>query len=220
MATLAPPAPVVAQARVGAVLQAPAREVLIERALAAYEGGLRVLVLPVSIPFVAQIAAEIADHADDLTVGIGDVVETEHLNIALAAGASFALLSALDEELEKAAQGRGLTVIPGIATPTELKAARARTKGPVACYPVGYLGGARYFGRLARIHPDLPLVAIGNIGPDDAPSYLEMGANVVIVDHGLFPSENDPASKEVIAMRAGALVEVCGEILPGRPSHP
>jgi 2-dehydro-3-deoxyphosphogluconate aldolase/(4S)-4-hydroxy-2-oxoglutarate aldolase len=220
MATFAPPAPVVAQARVGAVLQAPAREALIERALAAYSGGLRILILPVSIPFVAEIAAEISDHADDLIVGIGDVVDAEHVNIALAAGASFALFSALDEELEKTAQDRGLIVIPGVATPSELRIARSRTKGLVACYPVGYLGGARYFGRLAKIQPDLPLVAMGHIGPDDAPAYLEMGANVVIVDHGLFPTDDDPASEEVIAMRAGALVEVCGDIVPGRPSHP
>lgn len=219
MATLAPPVPSAAQSRVGAIVQAPARGALIERAIAAYEGGLRVLVLPVSIPFVAEIAAEIADQADDLTVGICDVVEPDQLNIALAAGASFVILPHLDEELEKSARGR-VTVIPGVATPSELRVARTRTQGPVAVYPAGYLGGARYVGRLARIQPGLPLVAIGNIGPDDAPSYLEAGANVVIVDRDLFPADNDPASKDVIAMRAGALVEVCGEIAPGRVSRP
>ncbi len=219
MVTLAPPSPTVAQARVGAVVHAPARDTLIQRALAAYEGGLRVLVLPVTIPFVAEIAAEISDRADDLTVGLSDVVDADHLSIALAAGASFALLPGHDLELEKSANGRGITVITGIATPSELIAARQRTQGLVAVYPVGYLGGARYFGRLARMHPNLPLAAVGNIGPDDAPSYLEAGANVVIVDHGLFPADDDPASSEVISLRAGALVEVCGEILP-RPSRP
>lgn len=220
MVTLAPPVPSVAQARVGAVVQAPARGALIERAMAAYEGGLRVLVLPVTIPFVAEIAAEISDRADDLTVGIGEVVEPEHVNVALAAGAAFVLLPFLDAELEKSASGRGLTVIPSVTTPSELKIARDRTQGPVAVYPVGSVGGARYFARLARLYPTQPLIAAGQIGPDDAPSYLEAGANVVIVDHGLFPADNDPASAEVIAMRAGALVEVCGEILPGRISRP
>ncbi len=219
MVTLAPPVPSVAQARVGAIVQAPARGALIERAIAAYDGGLRVLVLPVGIPFVAEIAAEIADRADDLTVGICDVVEPDQLNIALAAGAAFVVLPHLDEELERSARGR-VTVIPGVATPSELRLARTRTQGPVAVYPSGYLGGARYVGRLARIQPGLPLVAMGNIGPDDAPSYLEAGANVVIVDRDLFPADNDPASTDVIAMRAGALVEVCGEIGPARTSRP
>lgn len=201
------------------MVHAPARNTLIERAIAAYEGGLRVLVLPVSIPFVAEIAAELSDRADDLTVGISDVVLPEHLSIALAAGASFALLGGHDEELEKSAQGRGLTAVPSIATPTELLAARKRQPGLIAAYPMGYLGGARYFGRLAKLHPHAPLAATGAIGPDDAPQYLEAGAAVVIVDHGLFPADDDPASAEVISLRAGALVEVCGEIVP-RPSRP
>lgn len=219
MVTLAPPVPSVAQSRVGAIVQAPERGALIERAIAAYEGGLRALVLRATVPFVAEIAAEIADRADDLTVGICDVVEPEHLNVALAAGASFVILPHLDEELEKSARGR-VTVIPGVATPSELRVARTRTQGPVAVYPAGYLGGAPYVGRLARIQPDLPLVALGHIGADDAPSYLEMGANIVIVDRGIFPADNDPASNDIIAMRAGALVEVCGEIAPGRVSRP
>lgn len=219
MVTLAPLVPSIAQTRVGAIVQAPARDALIARALAAYEGGLRVLVLPVTIPFVAEIAAEIGDRADDLTVGICDVVEASQLNVALAAGAAFVILPHLDEELEKSAAGR-VTVIPGVATPSELRIARSRTHGPVAVYPAGYLGGARYFGRLARIQPELPVLAMGNIGPDDAPGYLEAGANVVIVDRDLFPRDDDPASTDVIAMRAGALVEVCGEIAPSRNSRP
>jgi 2-keto-3-deoxy-6-phosphogluconate aldolase len=218
MVTLAPPTPSAAQSRVGAIVSAPDRGALIERAMAAYEGGLRVLVLRSGVPFVAEIAAEIADRADDLTVGVCDVVSAEHLNVALAAGAAFVILPHLDEELEKSAAGR-VTVIPGIATPSELRVARARAHGPVAVYPAGYLGGAPYVGRLARIHPQ-PLVAIGNIGADDAPAYLEAGANVVIVDRALFPADDDPASADVIAMRAGALVEVCGDIAPPRASRP
>lgn len=220
MVALSPLVPSSAQARVGVIVHAPAREVLIERAKAAYDGGLRILVLPVSIPFVAEIAGEIGDHADDVTVGICDVMSADQVNIALAAGASFVLMPYLDEELEKSAQARGVTVIPGIATPSELRVARARTQGPIAAHPVGVLGGASYFAVLARMHPDLPLAATGQIGPDDSPAYLEAGASIVIVDRGLFPSDNDSASNEVIAMRAGALVEVCGEIRDPRRSVP
>jgi len=211
MVALSPLVPSSAQARVGVIVHAPAREVLIERAKAAYEGGLRILVLPVSIPFVAEIAGEIGDHADDVTVGISDVMNADQVNIALAAGASFVLMPYLDEELEKSASSRGLTVIPGIATPSELRVARTRTHGPVAAHPVGVLGGAAYFGALAKLYAE-PLAATGHIGPDDSPAYLEAGASIVIVDRGLFPADNDSASNEVIAMRAGALVEVCNDI--------
>ena len=59
-----------------------------------------------------------------------------------------------------------------------------------------------------------------NVGAAEAPSYREAGANDVIVDRDLSPADDDPASTDVIAMRAGALVEVCGEIAPGRLSRP
>src|SRR5690606_32105873 len=75
------------QARLMAIVQAPRREDLIARAVAAAKGALSLLALPVSVPFVAEIAAEAADAADGVTVGLSDVLHAEHVSLALAAGA-------------------------------------------------------------------------------------------------------------------------------------
>ncbi|AKF10728.1 bifunctional 4-hydroxy-2-oxoglutarate aldolase/2-dehydro-3-deoxy-phosphogluconate aldolase [Sandaracinus amylolyticus] len=206
--------------RLAAIVQAPERAALIARAEAAARGGITLLALPVSVPFVAEIAAEIADRTDAM-VGLCEVVESEHLNVALAAGAEWVISPVFDAELIAACRQRGLGIVPSVATPSELLAASRAHEGPIAIYPAGALGGLDYVQRLARVRPSVPLVAAGGIGPDNGPQYLEVGAAAIIVDVGLFPAENDPASQEIIAVRASALVEMCGLAQPGmRASRP
>lgn len=206
--------------RLVAIVQAPARAALIARAEAAARGGIGLLALPVSVPFVAEIAAEIADRTD-ATVGLCDVVEMDDLNVALAAGAELVLSPIFDDELIQACRQRGIAIVPSIATPSELVAASRAHEGPIGVYPAGALGGVAYVERIARLRPSVAVVATGGIGPDNGPQYLESGAAAIVVDVGLFPAENDPASQEIIAVRAGALVEMCAEAQPGaRASRP
>jgi 2-dehydro-3-deoxyphosphogluconate aldolase/(4S)-4-hydroxy-2-oxoglutarate aldolase len=194
--------------RLAAIVQAPEREALIARAVAAAGGGIRLLALPVSVPFVAEIVAEIADRTN-ATVGLADVVETDHLNVALAAGAEFVISPVWDEALVRTCRQRGLGIVPSISTPTELLAASRAHEGPIAVYPVTSLGGPGYLERLVRVRPSIPIIAAGEIGPDNGPLYLEAGAAGLVIDAGLFPPENDPAAQEIIAVRANALVEIC-----------
>ena len=206
--------------RLAAIVKAPERQALIARAEAAAKGGIRLLALPVGIPFVAEIAAEIADRTDAV-VGQADVVEMEHLNVALAAGVELVLSPVWDADLVSACRQRGLAIVPSVATATELLAASRGHEGPIAVYPAGTIGGTELVARLARLRPAVSLVAMGAIGPDHAPQYLEAGAAAIVIDSGLFPSDNDPASLQVISVRAEALVEICAEAVPGgRASKP
>jgi 2-dehydro-3-deoxyphosphogluconate aldolase/(4S)-4-hydroxy-2-oxoglutarate aldolase len=200
--------------RLVAIVQAPRREDLIARAIAAAKGGLPLLALPVSVPFVAEIAAEVADAAD-VTVGLSDVVHADHVSLALAAGAEFVLSPIFDPELIQTSRARGVEIVPAVTTANELHHASRAHDGPIAIAPAEGLGGAEHVGWLHRVFPSAELVAFGGIGPDAAPHYLEHGASAVVVDKGLFPAEMDPESAAVITMRAEALRELCADIIPG-----
>ena len=202
------------QTRLAAIVQAPEREALIKRALAAAEGGIELLALPVSIPFVAEIAAEVADAAD-VTVGLSDVLHLDHLNVAMAAGAEFVVSPIFDQELLETGRARGIEVIPSVSTPNELHSATRAYVGPVGVLPASGLGGPEFLGWLARAFPNVDLIAIGGVGSDTAPQYLEEGVTAVIVDTGLFPRELDPESEAIISVRAGALVELCASAVTG-----
>jgi 2-dehydro-3-deoxyphosphogluconate aldolase/(4S)-4-hydroxy-2-oxoglutarate aldolase len=197
-----------AEQKVAAVVQAPEREALMARAEAASSGGLRLLALPVSIPFVAEIAAELADRTD-VTVAISDVVALEHVAIAAAAGAELVLSPVFDPVLVSHCAQRGISILSAVATPTELHAALRQHDGPIAVQPVVALGGVEYIAALVRMFPKAKLVAVGGVGPDVAPAYLECGACAVIVDTGLFPKDLDPESTTIISARVSALLEVC-----------
>lgn len=207
------PVDLLRERRLAAIVKAPERHALIARAEAAAKGGIRLLALPVGIPFVAEIAAEIADRTDAI-VGLADVIETEHLNVALAAGVELVLSPVWDADLVSACRQRGLAIVPSAATATELLVASRGHEGPIAIYPAGAIGGTELIERMVRLRPAVPLVAMGAIGPDLAPQYLEAGAAAIVIDSGLFPSDNDPASLQVITMRAEALVEVCADAMP------
>jgi 2-dehydro-3-deoxyphosphogluconate aldolase/(4S)-4-hydroxy-2-oxoglutarate aldolase len=196
--------------KVAAIVQAPEREALMARAEAAAKGGLRLLALPVSIPFVAEIAAELADRTD-VTVAISDVVAVEHVAIAAAAGAELVLSPVFDPALVGHCTQRGIAILPAVATPTELAVASRAHDGPIAVHPTHALGGVAYVAELARLFPKAKLVAASGVGPDVAPSYLESGASAVIVDTGLFPKDLDPESATIISARVAALLEVCRE---------
>jgi 2-keto-3-deoxy-6-phosphogluconate aldolase len=203
-----------AEHKLAAIVQAPEREDLIQRAVAAAEGGIRILALPVSVPFVAEIAAEVADEAD-VMVGLSDVVLNDHVNLALAAGAEFVLSPIFDHELVQTGRARGLDVIPSVSTPNEVHTAARLHDGLLGVVPAHGLGGPDYLGWLHAAFPGAELVAFGGVGSDSAPQYLEEGATAVVVDRGLFPAEMDPESAAIIGVRANALVELCAAVVPG-----
>jgi 2-dehydro-3-deoxyphosphogluconate aldolase/(4S)-4-hydroxy-2-oxoglutarate aldolase len=201
--------------RLAAIVQAPAREDLIARALAATNGGITLLALPVTVPFVAEIAAEIGDGAD-VTVGLCDATVVAHLNLALAAGAQFVISPVFDPELIQTGRARGLAVLPSVTTANELQQALRIHDGPIAIAPIRALGGPEYLEFLLDAFPTAKLVALGGVGSDSAPQYIESGASAVVVDRGLFPAEMDPQAPAVIAARAGALVELCASAEIGK----
>lgn len=202
------------ESRLAAIVTSPDRDDLIERALAAAKGGIKVLALPISVPFVAEIAAEVADAAD-VTVGISDVVQADHFNVAMAAGAEFVFSPVFDPELFETGRARGIDVICSITTPNELRSASAMHDGAICVVPAHGLGGPSYVGWLKTAFPGVRLVAMGGIGSDSAPMYLERGASAVVVDRGLFPETLDPEANAVISMRAMALVELCADVSAG-----
>ncbi|MGE0784757.1 MAG: hypothetical protein AB7S26_03640 [Sandaracinaceae bacterium] len=202
------------ECRVAAIVQSPDRADLLARALAAAQGGIKILALPISVPFVAEIAAEVADAAD-VTVGICDVVKADHFNVAMAAGAEFVFSPVFDPELFETGRARGIDVICSVSTPNELRSATSMHDGAICVVPAHGLGGPDYIAWLHRAFPGTRLIAMGGIGSDSAPQYIEQGAVAVVVDRGLFPDTLDPEANAVISMRAMALVELCADARTG-----
>jgi 2-dehydro-3-deoxyphosphogluconate aldolase/(4S)-4-hydroxy-2-oxoglutarate aldolase len=195
-----------------AVVNAPMENHLFDWAVAVGKGGIKLLGIPVTYPRVTEVTADLADEAN-LCVGVFGVVHADQIPIAVAAGAAFVLSPVCDVEIIRAAKHRGLTVIAGAATPTEIVRCSGASPDLVTIFPSKALGGPTYFEAVAPQFPDVPLAAAGGVDVESAPSYLEAGAVAAVVDSGVFPRDADPAATEVITMRALALTEICADVM-------
>jgi 2-dehydro-3-deoxyphosphogluconate aldolase/(4S)-4-hydroxy-2-oxoglutarate aldolase len=195
-----------------AVVRAPVEDQLFDWAIAVAKGGIKLLGVPVQYPQVTEVASDLADEAN-LSVGVSGVVSVEQVMVAVAAGAHFIISPVCDVEIIHAARARGLAVIAGAATPTEILRCAGARPDLIAIHPAAHLGGPAYLKSLTDDFPDLSLAAAGGVDVEAAPAYLEAGAACAIVERGVFPEADDPAAAEVITMRALALTEVCSEVM-------
>jgi 2-dehydro-3-deoxyphosphogluconate aldolase / (4S)-4-hydroxy-2-oxoglutarate aldolase len=110
----------------------------------------------------------------DAWLGAGTVVSAADAEAAAGAGASFIVTPALGPGVD-AAVARGLPVIAGALTPTEVVSAEAGGATAVKLFPASS-GGVRYLRALRDPFPATPFVPVGGVDEDAAREYLAAGA--------------------------------------------
>jgi 2-dehydro-3-deoxyphosphogluconate aldolase/(4S)-4-hydroxy-2-oxoglutarate aldolase len=74
----------------------------------------------------------------------------------------------------RACQDRGVPVIPGVATPTEIQMALADGITQVKFFPAEAVGGTRALSAMAAPFPMLRFIPTGGITPGNLPDYLAL----------------------------------------------
>jgi 2-dehydro-3-deoxyphosphogluconate aldolase / (4S)-4-hydroxy-2-oxoglutarate aldolase len=87
---------------------------------------------------------------------------------------------------------RGLPVVPGALTPTEVAAAWGAGATAVKVFPVSAVGGPAYVRAVRAPLPEVPLVPTGGVGIDDIGAYLDAGAAAVGLGSPLLGDAGDP----------------------------
>ena len=81
---------VIRRRKIIAAMDGEDRQLLVSGAVAAATGGVQLLALPVNLPDVADVVAELAD-MPFVRLGLSGVLNQEHLSLALAMDAQFIL---------------------------------------------------------------------------------------------------------------------------------
>ncbi len=110
-----------------------------------------------------------------LTLGAGTVVTSALARQAMEAGATFLVTPHLIPDVNDFARERGLGLLAGALTPTEIFAAHAQGSAAVKVFPAGSLG-PDYFRQLRGPYPHLPLLAVGGVDATNLGAYLQAGA--------------------------------------------
>ncbi len=107
-------------------------------------------------------------------VGAGSVTTAGAAATAIDAGARFIVSPGLDEGVITTAVERGVPVIPGVATPTELMRAMALGVNVVKLFPAEVVGGVGMITALSAVWPDVRFMPTGGISQANAREYLAL----------------------------------------------
>ena len=150
-------------------------------------GGLPIVELTMTVPKANELIAQLVKKHPHMLVGAGTVLDLDTARACLAAGAKFISSPGLDLEIVNFAVQAGVTVIPGVLTPTEIIAAVKAGADFVKIFPCSQVGGVDYLHSLKRPFPDVKFIAAGGVNQQTAGKYLEAGAVAVGIGADLIP---------------------------------
>jgi 2-dehydro-3-deoxyphosphogluconate aldolase / (4S)-4-hydroxy-2-oxoglutarate aldolase len=136
-------------------------------------GGLHVAEVTFRTPAATEAIRRMAENPE-LVVGAGTVVRAEQVDRAADAGARFVVSPGLSETVVARARERGVDVLPGVVTPTEVIVALDLGIDTMKFFPAAQYGGVATLRALAAPFPGVRFVPTGGISPADLPDYLSL----------------------------------------------
>jgi 2-dehydro-3-deoxyphosphogluconate aldolase/(4S)-4-hydroxy-2-oxoglutarate aldolase len=170
---------------------------------AALGAGFRVAEFTLGTPGALELVATFA-RRDDVLVGAGTVLTPDQARAAVDAGARFLVSPVVDEAVIETAHGRGVPMLPGCHTPTELlRAHRAGAPVQKLFPPAGPEQARAVLGPL----PFLRLLPTSSVDATNAAAYLEAGCFAVGFVGALFDDEEIAGGRvDLVAARARLLL--------------
>jgi 2-dehydro-3-deoxyphosphogluconate aldolase/(4S)-4-hydroxy-2-oxoglutarate aldolase len=143
-------------------------------ARALYEGGLAVIEVTFRTEAAAAAIAAIVRELPQITVGAGTLLRAADVAEAVRAGAKFLVSPGTTPELAGAALAAELPYLPGVATPSEIMAARALGICVMKLFPAEAMGGIALLRALAPVFPGVAFCPTGGIDERSAGHYLAL----------------------------------------------
>jgi 2-dehydro-3-deoxyphosphogluconate aldolase / (4S)-4-hydroxy-2-oxoglutarate aldolase len=149
-------------------------------ARALFDGGLRVIEVTFRTEAAIAAIAAIAAELPQVTVGAGTLLRAADVAAAVHAGAKFLVSPGTTPELAGAALATELPYLPGVATPSEIMAARALGICVMKLFPAEAMGGIALLRALAPVFPGIAFCPTGGVDERTAEHYLAL-PNVPLV---------------------------------------
>jgi 2-dehydro-3-deoxyphosphogluconate aldolase/(4S)-4-hydroxy-2-oxoglutarate aldolase len=153
-------------------IEREADAVPLARALA--EGGLNVIEVTFRTAEAPAAIAAIARALPQVVVGAGTLLRAADVAKARAVGARFLVSPGMTPELAGAALASDLPYLPGIATPSEVMAARGLGISVMKLFPAAMLGGVGFLRALAPVFSGVAFCPTGGVEERTAGDYLAL----------------------------------------------
>lgn len=174
-------------------------------ALAAMEEGFRFVEIALTTPGALEAISNVRRNAPSgCHVGAGTVMTEQDVDDVAEAGGQFMVTPSLAPSIRASVQ-RGFPVLAGALTPSEAYEAMDRGATAVKLFPAS-IGGPRYLKALREPFPEIPFIAVGGVGLDEARGYWETGAVAVGLGGPLFGDTASGGDLEPMRARARSFV--------------
>ena len=179
---------------------------------ALYEGGIRIIEVPLNSPdpieSIRLLAARFADRA---LIGAGTVLAPEQVAEVAAAGGRLIVSPNTYPPVIEASVAAGMVSSPGFFTPSEAFTALRSGAHALKFFPAEAATPAVVKGMKAVLPPEVPLLVVGGVSPNNVAAWVAAGADGFGLGSGVYKPGQDA---ETVSRQAAAYVEAVRSARP------
>jgi len=162
-----------------AILRATSSNDLLNATDAVLAGGVSSIEVTITTPGALRIVEEArARFGDEVSFGVGTVLDAESARAALLAGAQFIVTPTLDVATIELCRRYAVPVVSGAFTPTEILGAWQAGADLVKVFPAS-AGGPTYIKTVRAPLPQVRIVAVGGVTLENTADFIRAGAELV-----------------------------------------
>ena len=163
---------IAAQYGVVPVINIPNVESAVPLADALIAGGLPLIEVTMRNPNSLEALREIKKEHSQMLAGAGTILTVELAEQAIEAGADFIVAPGFNPDVVKYCLEKGVPVLPGCSTATEIEAARKLGLRLFKFFPSEQLGGVKTMKEYCGPYRDIKFVATSGINLQNLPTYM------------------------------------------------
>jgi len=159
---------------------------------ALYEGGIRIIEVPLNSPQPFESIRTIADaYGDRALVGAGTVLHPDDIARVKDAGGRLVVSPNTDIPVIEATVAAGLVSSPGYFTPSEAFDAILAGAHSIKLFPAEAASPKVVKAQKAVLPNDVPLIVVGGVTPESIPEWIGGGADGFGLGGGLYKPGQD-----------------------------
>jgi 2-dehydro-3-deoxyphosphogluconate aldolase/(4S)-4-hydroxy-2-oxoglutarate aldolase len=135
-------------------------------------GGLPTMEITFRTDAAKRALTRIAEAFPDLLLGAGTVLTIEQVKTAVDSGAKYIVSPGLNPKVVGYCLKNGITVTPGVVTPTEIESAIELGLDVVKFFPAEAVGGLPYLKAICAPYRKMKFIPTGGIDESNLPGYL------------------------------------------------
>jgi len=137
-------------------------------------GGLPCAEITFRTSSAAAAIAVLRRECPDLLVGAGTVLTPAQVDAAADAGAAFIVAPGFNPVTLERARARGLPMIPGVCTPTEIEQALSHGVDVLKFFPAEAAGGVAFLRAVSAPYKNVRFIPTGGVSASNLASYLAL----------------------------------------------